>query len=151
MSPQGGALKEVVLATRARHRWFATGFARLPARSKYLSNVGSASARSCTWSTCLAIQDSTSRRANQLLKSDGLYKLELHLGSRRDSQCAGGMSVLRLARCPHRAARFNAVGLYRDIASVHRNGREFYSERLIPTGIVTRRFNLSEHLGASFQ
>ena len=48
-----------------------------------------------------------------------LRKLELHLGSRGNHQCAGGEAVPRLLRRPLRASGLDAIRPYRDIAAVH--------------------------------
>src|ERR1700730_320967 len=61
------------------------------------------------------------------------------------------MSILRLSPCPRGASRLKAVGLYRDIASVHRNRRKFQSEWLGLPRISARRLNLSERFRPSFQ
>jgi len=68
-----------------------------------------------------------------------LHKLELHLGSQGNYQFTRGMSKPPLPPCPRWATRLEAVRLYRDIASVHRNRREFDTQWRGPVRICARR------------
>ena len=85
------------------------------------------------------------------LKRSGLQKLELHFAAGINDCCAGRVPILRLSRCLGRASQLDAVRLHRDITSVHRNRRQFYSERPGMARISTRRANLTERPCSSFQ
>ena len=57
-----------------------------------------------------------------------LEKLELQQRFRINHRRAGGMSIMRLARCLRWAVRCHAVRLHRDPASIHFNRSEFQTE-----------------------
>ena len=80
-----------------------------------------------------------------------LEKLELQQSLRIHYCRASGMPIMRLARCLRWAVRFDAVRLHRNVTSIHRNGRQFHSERTGPVWITTRRANLSKCFCSSFQ
>jgi hypothetical protein len=76
-----------------------------------------------------------------LLQAERCCQLKLHLGSRVNHQCTGGVSIPRLSGCPRWVSWLDAVRPYRDIPPVHRNRRKFQTEWLRFARISTRRLS----------
>ena len=62
---------------------------------------------------------------------------------------AGGVSVMRLARCLRRTVRFHAVCLYRDSAAIHLNGCQLHRKRFGSARITTRSGNFPKRFCSS--